>query len=108
MYALTFSQGRLDTKSVVARVDTLRTIRRMEKWQDRVRSLMKKRGVTQDALTSVLSVSTRGAVGHYLSGRREPSLDQFTALASYFSVNLHGFLLEKSERKPGRAPLYIL
>ncbi|MFP3979142.1 XRE family transcriptional regulator [Marinobacter sp. KMM 10035] len=103
MYTLASSQAEIDTKSVVAGLDTLRTIHVMEKWFDRVRSLMRRDGVTQDALTEVLGVKTRGAVGHYLSGRREPSIDQLRALATLFNVSLDWILTgqgEVGERPP--------
>lgn len=87
MYTLTRSQDCIDTNSVIANLDTLRTINSMETWQDRTRLLMKKKGVTQEALTQVLCVSTRGAVGHYLSGRREPSISQLRSLADFFKVD---------------------
>lgn len=98
MYTSVSSQADLDTKSVVARMDTLRTIRGMETWQDRVRSVMKEQGVTQDALTDVLGVSTRGAVGHYLSGRREPSAAQLQSLAQFLNVNLSWLLTGQGSR----------
>ena len=98
MYTSVSSQADLDTKSVVARMDTLRTIQSMETWQDRVRSVMKEQGITQDALTYVLGVSTRGAVGHYLSGRREPSAAQLQSLAKFLKVNLNWLLTGEGSR----------
>lgn len=98
MYTFIPSQAGLDTKSVVARMDTLRTIRNMEKWQDRVRLVMKDKKVTQDRLTSVLGVQTRGAVGHYLSGRREPSASQLKALADFLEVDVDWLLTGKGPR----------
>lgn len=50
-------------------------------WQDRARARMDALGLTQEDLLETLGVATRGAVGHYLSGRREPSIGQFDALA---------------------------
>ena len=101
MYTSVSSQADLDTKSVVARMDTLRTIQAMETWQDRVRSVMKEKRVTQDALTDVLGVSTRGAVGHYLSGRREPSADQLRSLAEFLGVNISWLLLGTGPKTSG-------
>ena len=98
MYTSVSSQADLDTKSVVARMDTLRTIQAMETWQDRVRSVMKENRVTQDALTDVLGVSTRGAVGHYLSGRREPSAAQLQSLAKFLRVSLNWLLTGEGKR----------
>ena len=37
--------------------------------------------VTQDDLIPVFKKKTRGAVGHYFTGRRQPSPDQIIALA---------------------------
>ncbi|MGP9834237.1 XRE family transcriptional regulator [Marinobacter sp. NSM] len=99
IYHSVSSQVDLDTKSVVARMDTLRTIRIMENWQDRVRSVMREKGVTQDRLTSVLGVSTRGAVGHYLSGRREPSASQLKALAEFLDVDIDWLLTGEGPKK---------
>lgn len=99
MYHSVSSQVDLDTKSVVARMDTLRTIQAMENWQDRVRSVMKEKGVTQDRLTSVLGVSTRGAVGHYLSGRREPSASQLKALSKFLDVDIDWLLTGEGPKK---------
>src|SRR5690554_2319998 len=73
----------------------------METWQDRVRSEMKSKGVTQDDLTKVLGVSTRGAVGHYLSGRSEPSAAQIKALADFLKLNVEWVITGKGSRKPG-------
>lgn len=69
---------------------------------------MKDLRVTQEDLKKPLGVSTRGAVGHYLSGRRDPSMDQMMALASYLRCDL-GWLMEgskgsKREYKQGQAP----
>lgn len=99
MYHSALSQAAKDTKSVVARLDTLRTIQGMKNWQDRVRSVMREKGVTQDRLTSVLGVSTRGAVGHYLSGRREPSAAQLKALAEFLDVDIDWLLTGEGPKK---------
>lgn len=44
---------------------------------------MKELGITQADLMPVLGVTTRGAVGHYLTGRRDLSPDQMAALAKH-------------------------
>uniref|UniRef100_A0A1A9ZEC7 HTH cro/C1-type domain-containing protein n=1 Tax=Glossina pallidipes TaxID=7398 RepID=A0A1A9ZEC7_GLOPL len=62
------------------------------KWSELVRHRMKERGVTRERIANMLG-KTPGAVGHWLNGRREPSL---TDIASIFqilglsSVVLHG------------------
>ncbi len=102
MYTDVSSQA-LDTKSVVANRGTLRTISVMEAWQDRAKAVMKEKGITQESLKSVLGVSTRGAVGHYLSGRREPSIQQLTDLASHLGVRIEWLI-----RGEGKSPLFEL
>jgi SOS-response transcriptional repressor LexA len=49
-------------------------------WADRIRSKMKELGLTQEELAAKLSI-TRGAVTHYLAGRRVPPLAQFHKIA---------------------------
>lgn len=50
-------------------------------WCSRAVARMEERGLKQTDLMETFGVSTRGAVGHYLSGRREPSIGQFQRLA---------------------------
>ncbi|WP_445083930.1 helix-turn-helix domain-containing protein [Candidatus Vondammii sp. HM_W22] len=45
-------------------------------WFDRAKECMKLAGVSQGTIAEALGC-TRGAVGHYLSGRRNPTLSQF-------------------------------
>lgn len=103
MYTSVSSQADLDTKSVLAGLDTLRTIQNMEKWFDRVRALMRERKVTQEDLKEPLGVGTRGAVGHYLSGRREPSLEQLEALAAYLKTDLGWMISGEGSKSPYQA-----
>ena len=49
-------------------------------WLDNLKHAIVQQGLTQNDLTAPLGVSTRGAVGHYLNGRRELSIEQFSAL----------------------------
>lgn len=53
---------------------TVRNIPRMEKWTDLAKSKMRELKVTQERLAERLGV-TQGAIGHWLSGRREPSIE---------------------------------
>lgn len=72
----------IGTKRVVEAEDTSRIITGMGRtWHSRAKERMKEVGVTQEGLKKALGVTTRGAVGHYLSGRREPSIEQLIALA---------------------------
>lgn len=58
------------------------------RWAKIAKPLMREQGVTQEDLVSVLDVETRGAVGHYFTGRREPSIDQLAALAKRLGVTV--------------------
>jgi SOS-response transcriptional repressor LexA len=57
-------------------------------WQSTAKAKMRTLKITQTDLISVMGVTTRGAVGHYLSGRRTPSIDQFKALADHLGMKL--------------------
>jgi len=59
---------------------------------------MKERVVKQDDLIPVLGVNTRGAVGHYLTGRREPSLAQIEDLARFLDVSIDWLLTGEGMR----------
>ena len=74
-----------DTFRGIVRQDTLRIILGVS-WRDEVKKLMKAKRVTQVDLVPVLGVTTRGAVGHYLSGRRDMTPEQFYALLKYLGV----------------------
>ena len=76
-----------DTIRVVAVADTQRIIRLMTEWKDRAKARMAELGLRQQDLIPVLGVETRGAVGHYLSGRRAPSTEQLVALAKVLQFN---------------------
>ncbi|MES9881636.1 MAG: helix-turn-helix transcriptional regulator [Sedimenticola sp.] len=49
-------------------------------WIDRTKDRMKMTGISQEALANALGC-TRGAVGHYLAGRRNPTLSQLEVIA---------------------------
>jgi transcriptional regulator with XRE-family HTH domain len=58
------------------------------RWANIATSVMKDKNITQSDLCSVFGVTTRGAVGHYLRGRRQPTLDQMLALSKYLGLTL--------------------
>ena len=64
-----------------------------ESWIDRARAQMRAHGISHQGLAEKLGC-TRGAVGHYLSGRRGPSLKQLARIARALHVApawlLHG------------------
>jgi transcriptional regulator with XRE-family HTH domain len=53
----------------------------MNTWATRIKSRMKELGLTQEVLAEKMGI-TRGAITHYLAGRREPPLRQFQKLAT--------------------------
>ena len=58
----------------------------MNAWATRLKSRMKELKITQAILAEKMGV-TRGAVTHYLSGRRVPPLSQFQKLAAILKID---------------------
>ncbi|QTL41645.1 helix-turn-helix domain-containing protein [Xenorhabdus budapestensis] len=54
-------------------------------WFDMAKDQMKVLGITYDKLAEHLGV-TRGAVGHWLNGRREPSLKEIAAILDFIGI----------------------
>lgn len=63
-------------------------------WAQNAARLMREQGVTQEQLAPVMDVETRGAVGHYFTGRREPTLAQIQALSKRLGVTVSELLGE--------------
>lgn len=55
---------------------------------------MSAQGLRQMDLAESLGVKTRGAVGHYMCGRREPSIEQLQALARRLGVTVSALIGE--------------
>lgn len=86
-----------DTLCVVASNDAVRIIRPMSAaWYERAKLRMRTLRLTQDDLCRPLGVKTRGAVGHYLTGRREPGPEQLKAIAQILKMSLDDLLGETS------------
>jgi len=85
---------RLDTICVGDIPDTRRTITRMAEWYERAKARMKACDppVTQEELMPLFGVTTRGAVGHYLNGRRAPSPAVMVQLADKLGITLDELL----------------
>jgi SOS-response transcriptional repressor LexA len=58
----------------------------MNTWATRIKSRMKELGLTQEVLAEKMGI-TRGAITHYLAGRREPPLRQFQKLATILKAD---------------------
>lgn len=54
-------------------------------WMSRARSCMRTKGISQERMAMALEC-TRGAISHYLAGRRIPNLQQLEAIASCLEV----------------------
>lgn len=65
-------------------------------WCNWVKNRMKEIGVAQYELIEPLGVSTRGAIGHYLSGRREMSPEQLLSLAKELKCTVSDILGDSS------------
>lgn len=64
------------------------TIQVMTTWRDRARQRMRDLNLTQADLLQPMGVTSRGAIGHYLSGRREPSIEQLSKLAKALNCSV--------------------
>lgn len=69
------------------------------KWYEKAKRLMTIKKIRQEDLINVFGVTTRGAVGHYLTGRRQPDPDQMKALADKLGCSLDE-LLNPGETDP--------
>lgn len=72
-------------------MNTLRNISIMKTWPEIARARMKELGITQEKLAERLGVS-QGGIGHWLSGRREPSLDTINSLLTELGLPALGLL----------------
>jgi SOS-response transcriptional repressor LexA len=57
----------------------------LKQWPERVKMRLKELSMTQDMLAEQMQV-TRGAIAHYLGGRRAPPLKQFQKMARILKV----------------------
>jgi len=64
------------------------------KWYEKAKGLMVYKKIRQDDLLGVFGVTTRGAVGHYLTGRRQPGPAQMKALADKLGCSLDELMTE--------------
>jgi transcriptional regulator with XRE-family HTH domain len=65
---------------------------RMEPWFVRAKRRMKLKGIRQQDVMKALGVTTRGGVGHYLTGRRQVDPEQLIALADVLDCRLDWLL----------------
>lgn len=79
--------GRATIQDVsVTALDTLRIVPRME-WWTTARKRMAELGLNQDDLADALDM-TRGNIGHYLKGRRDPGVGGITKIAKRLGMSV--------------------
>tara|TARA_B110000008_G_C16621121_1_gene424532 strand:- start:217 stop:603 length:387 start_codon:yes stop_codon:yes gene_type:complete len=59
----------------------------MDNWIKEAKRLMKKQGLTQKDVASSMGKTTGGAVGHYFTGRSQPTVNQVKNLAKKLGVS---------------------
>ncbi|AQS40220.1 Helix-turn-helix protein [Shewanella psychrophila] len=71
-------------------MDVLELIQGMSKpkWAINAEVLMKRNGIQQGDLLDTFGVTTKGAIGHYFNGRREPSLNGLIKLSELLNINM--------------------
>lgn len=89
-----------DTRCGVEAKTCPRMILSMENWTDRAKKRMKDLGLTQDDLRKTLGVKTRGAVGHYLGNRRQPTPDQMASLARALRMSMDELMTGNQGAEP--------
>jgi len=67
----------------------------MTTWIMRTKSIMREKKLTQSDLAPVMGKKSRGAVGHYFTGRSKPTFDQLESLAKYLGVSLSWLVSEQ-------------
>lgn len=92
-----------NTKCGVVFLDSSCILKGM-KWYEKAKRLMTIKKIRQEDLIEVFGVTTRGAVGHYLTGRRQPDPSQMKALAEKLDCTLDE-LLEPGEPDPVQAKI---
>ncbi|SVE00669.1 uncharacterized protein METZ01_LOCUS453523, partial [marine metagenome] len=60
----------------------------MDTWIVQAKKIMRNKGITQKDISAVMGKSTRGAVGHYFTGRSQPTIIQLKSLAKYLDIPL--------------------
>ena len=59
----------------------------MSSWITRAKEEMRKQKLTQEDVAKAMGKTTRGAVGHYFTGRSTPNIKQVIKLAEYLKVS---------------------
>ena len=74
------------------------------KWYEYVKTVAKHRGVTQDQIADAIGV-TRGGVGHWLSGRREPPIETLKSILDFLDIDFNA-LFDDTEEHAVKEAIY--
>ncbi|MEK0158817.1 hypothetical protein CBQ28_02280 [Pseudoalteromonas sp. GCY] len=66
-------------------------------WVSTAKRRMKTLGITQSDLLDVFGVTTRGAVGHYFSGRQSINVEQLEALSERLGMRIDYYEVDKGD-----------
>ena len=69
----------------------------MSTWIDRAKKEMKRKNLTQQDIAQSMGKTTRGAIGHYFTGRSKPTLEQLENLAKFLGVSLSWLVAESND-----------
>ena len=71
----------------------------MGSWISRAKKVMaeKKPPLTQSDIAPSMGKTTRGAIGHYFTGRSKPTLDQLEGLSKFLGVSLSWLVSDHGE-----------
>ena len=66
-------------------------------WVDKAKKEMKRKNLTQQDIAQSMGKTTRGAIGHYFTGRSKPTLEQLENLAKFLGVSLSWLVAESND-----------
>lgn len=69
----------------------------MSSWISRAKSKMAEKKLTQTDIAPSMGKNTRGAIGHYFTGRSKPTLDQLEGLSKFLGVSLSWLVSDNGE-----------
>jgi SOS-response transcriptional repressor LexA len=87
IYVSYILQGEICLQFVEPKIFALDTITNMDKWYLIAKTLLKRKGGGYRALAEYLGVET-ATVGHYMTGRRNPTPQQLVAISEYLNVDM--------------------
>jgi len=69
----------------------------MGSWISRAKRVMAEKKLTQTDIAPSMGKNTRGAIGHYFTGRSKPTLDQLEGLSKFLGVSLSWLVSDTGE-----------